>query len=456
MAENTNELTVESPGAYYAQDFSLKTLNILDSSGQRFEFRRLVVEFSYYEDIYSFAMSGYVTIKDAQGFIEKLRLSGTEYLEVEFGKVKDAPNTDKSIYRIYKVGNRTPMNNMNGEYYTLYFCSEELLLSEQYKISKSYSGKKISEIVSDVLTNKLQVQDKKINVIEETTGVYDFVIPRMKPFEAISWISTYARPKDTPTVGADMLFFENRYGFNYRSIQSMLKEDVYATYKYQQGNIDQPFQEETITVLNYEFIKTYDSLSDINSGTYANRLISLDPISRTFKVTDFDYNDYLSQSTRANKEGVLVQSENRFGITQNEAYDSKLKLVMSNAFQGNEEYIKQIPGSTAKDIGIENYVPLRTAQLALANYTVVKIVIPGDPGISAGRTINFNLMTVTPTTGERELDSYYSGKYLVSAVRHIVQSDGVYQTVLEITKESVPNSLGSVYETVEWNEAIEE
>lgn len=462
MSDYLNADPVETSGATYSQDFSLQTLNILTAGGQRFEMRKLMVELSYYEDIYSFANSGYVTLLDNQGFIESLRLTGNEYIEINFGKIKDGVNSTDQIFRIYKVANRAPTNNLNGEFYTLHFCSEELLLSEQTKISKSYNGQKISDIVRGVLVDKLKVKPNKIQTIEETTGVYNFVVPRMKPFEAISWVSIYARPKSTGTIGADMLFFETKNGYNYRSLQSMFKDPVYATYKYQQTNLPddvQSFQEKVTSVLNYEFIKSYDSLKDISSGTYANRLISIDPVARQYKVTDFDYSDYFENGKKAslNKNGVLVPLKNRLGKTQNQNYDASLKVVTSNAFEVEAPYIKELPGSVAKNIGIENYVPLRTAQISLANYTLIKIVLPGDPGITAGRTINFNLPTTKPTRDPRELDRFYSGKYLVTAVRHLLQSNGVYQTVLEIAKDSTSVSYGSINNTSsDWNKVVTE
>lgn len=462
MADSLNPDIVETSGVTYSQDYSLKTLNILTAGGQKFEMRKLMVELSYYEDIYAFASSGYVTLLDNQGFIESLRLSGNEYLQMSFGKIKDGANSTEQTFRIYKVANRSPTNNLNGEFYTLHFCSEELLLSEQIKISKSYSGQKISDIVTNILKDKLKVKSDKIQKIEETTGVYNFIVPRMKPFEAISWVSIYAKPKSTGTIGADMLFFETKNGYNYRSLQSMFKDPVYATYKYQQTNLPddiQSFQEKVTSVLNYEFIKSYDSLKDISAGTYANRLISIDPIARQYKVTDFDYKDYFQNGKKdsLNKNSILVPLKNRLGKTQNENYDASLKVVTSNSFQVESPYIKELPGSVAKNIGIENYIPLRTAQISLANYTLVKIVLPGDPGITAGRTINFNLPTTKPTADIRELDKFYSGKYLVTAVRHLLQSNGVYQTVLEIAKESTVVSQGSINNTSsDWNKVVTE
>jgi hypothetical protein len=435
-----NTQPVESPGLYYPQDYHLTTLNFLTANGQRTDLKKLMRELSYYEDIYTFAISGYIKIEDSQGFIEALQLTGNEYLEINFGKIKNSPNTDDQLFRVYKVGDRAPAGNLNTEYYTLYFCSEELVLSEQIKISKSYKGMLISDIVTDVLNNQLKVQSKKINVIENTTGMYDFVVPRMKPFETISWVSTYARPAATGTIGADMLFYETKDGFNFRSLQSMFQDDVYATYKYQQQNLnskDQPMQEKATSVLQYEFNKSFDIVKDVASGSFANRLITLDPTTRTFKTTDFNYDKFKDQAKSLNADSVINNLQNRFGDTLNQTAEAVTKLLTSNAGEGDVSYMKQKEAGFAKDIFAETYIPQRTAQLNLANYNVVKLAVPGDPGLTAGKVIEFNLMTIKPTTTKRDLDRFYSGKYLVTAVRHIIQPiNGTYQTILEIAKDS--------------------
>jgi hypothetical protein len=460
MIEDTN--IVESPGAYYPQDFYLKTLNFLTASGQRIELRQLLVELSYYEDIYSFVASGYITILDSQGFIELLQLTGNEFIEVNFGKVKNGSNENDQKFRVYKSSSRQPAGNMNTETYTLYFCSEELLLSEQVKISKSYKGTKISEIVNNILKEELKIDNEKLSqsVIEQTTGVYDFLVPRMKPFEAISWLSTYARPQLSGAIGADMLFFETKLGFNFRSIQSMMSNDVYATYKYQAKNLDentQSFQEKSITVIDYELGKPYDILNEIGSGTLANQLISIDPLTRTYKKTNFDYSKYRTQAKSLNAGGPTNSLRNRLGKTEQESYESVIKVATGNAGQKQVPYIKTAEAGVAQDIFVETYIPNRTAQINLANYTVLKASIPGDPGITAGRTVNFNLLTLKPSNTKKDLDKFYSGKYLVTAVRHIIKPAGVYQTILELAKDSSPSTYSQINsDDPVWKEAVKD
>ena len=69
MDINSINAPVESPGVYFPQDYYLKTLNFLTASGNRMEMKKLFRELSYYEDIYTFTVSGYVKIEDSQGFI---------------------------------------------------------------------------------------------------------------------------------------------------------------------------------------------------------------------------------------------------------------------------------------------------------------------------------------------------------------------------------------------------
>lgn len=447
--EQTYSTPTENPGVFYTQDFSLDTLNFLTSSGQSFDLRKLLVELCYYEDIYSFSVSGYLTVQDGQGFIQLLQLTGNQFLELNFGKIKGAINNIKQTFRVYKIENRKPSGNMNTESYKLYFCSEELVLSEQIKISKSVVGTKISDIIKSVLTNQnngLLIESEKIAVIEETTGVYDFIIPRLKPFEAISWLSNYARPSASNQNDkvADMLFFQNKDGFNFRSLQSMFKQPIYGTYKYQLKNLgdnEQSFKEKMNTILNYEFVKTYDMLNEINQGTFANKLISLDTIARTANTTTYNYEN--NKSGHLNKGAVSNEMRNRLGLTQSTSPDASFKVFTANAMQSNAAYIKQVPNAVAKNVAVETFVPNRTAQISLASYTVMKMTIPGDPGISVGRTINVNLLTLKPSATSKGLDEFYSGKYLVTAVRHIIQPT-VYQTVVEIAKDSSVKSYNAV------------
>jgi len=426
--------------AYYPQSASVDELRIFASTGE-FDVTKLLIELSFFEDMYSFVISGYVILRDGIGLVEKLQLSGKEEIQISFGSTKGgSENVNKLLgnlkkYRIYSIPDRKPVGNQNSEFIKIFFCSKELFDSEQIKVVKSYKGKAIHQIITDILLTQLKVNPNRIDTqnFEKTIGVYDFIIPTLRPFEAISWLCTYAKPAKTGGQSADMLFFETKDGFQFRSISSIYKDRPYKTYTYNIKNIEsQTFEQKITSVLDYQFVKDFDALNEINSGTFINRVMSFDPLNRSTNFTDFDYTKDIT--TRLNKGAPTDISEYK------DKARGALKLVVSNSNQKFKPTFQNLKQPSQKNLSpdsfIQETVKNRTAELALANYTILKIRVPGDTGLTAGSIINFNLPALDYQNNRKQFDKFYSGKYLVTAVRHILQSQGVFQTVLEITKDS--------------------
>lgn len=424
----------------FPKDYSLVTLNLLTAAGT-IDFKPILVELSYQEDLFNNTASGYLMVSESMGYIETLNLMGNEYIRIRYGKTNDIKYLTDKVFRVYKVGKRKLEGNMNTESYCLYFCSEEMILSEQYKISKSYKNQSIKDNIEDILITYLDVPDEKLSVIEPTYGKYDFIIPNIKPFDAINWLSVYARPRpDQP--GSDMLLFENRDGFNFRSLQSLMKQGPYRLYNYNPKNVgtsNGPLQQEidktTHNITTYEILDSYDSLNGINSGIFANKLISVDPLLRRYKITEFDYGDYVGKATMLNKYAITNNHKNRKKDGLNQTPEAVTKLAFSNFNQKEVPYVNSSTSGTANDIFAETYIPYRTAQLALANYTRVRISVPGDPLLTVGMVIGFELLSINPNTNKKSPDKFYSGNYLITAVRHMITMYE-YKTVLEISKDS--------------------
>lgn len=432
-------MTQEGSGLL-SQTVVVEEITITAAGGKTVNIKPLMLELSYHEDIFSFAVSGYVSVRDGTGLIDGAGIVGNEDIVIKFAKTAGAANGIYRRFKIYHIGNREPLGNMTSETYKIHFCTEDLLLSEQLKVTKSYVGKSISEAVTDILKNELQSPD--IFVIEPTSGIYDFNVNRKKPIEAISWLSTYAIPEQYDggeDIAADMLFFETKHGLNFVSLRSLYNAPLYQTYSYQPPNTSSSPEEQAKTVLKFEFSNNFDIMKQISSGALSSKVWVIDPLLRTWDVHTYDYTSINPSSTLNGSSGLTAQ-KNRFGKTLNQMYDSSFKVIVGNSDQkiaegiGKGEFASTDKvNSFANDIRAKVYIPKRSAQLSLIQNTVGKILIPGDTGISAGRCIVFNIPS---KTNPAELDPNYSGKYLVTAVRHIVQSQGVFQTVLEISKES--------------------
>ena len=430
----------------FPQDFSLNSCKIVTALGQPYEFRGMLLFLEYFEDLYNNFITGTITINDSVGFLSQLSFSGHDYLILDFSK----PGNDEKIqrtFRAYKVSNRHIVKNQN-ETYTIHFCSEEAILSEQYKVSKSYPNTKISAIVDDIMFNQLGTANTKFLSInnEETTGVRDIVIPNLKPFEAINWLCTQAISDTTQTTGTSYLFYENMNGYNFKSLQTLFTAPVYGIYKYEPKNVNMPDDPraqdlgmEALNVIGFEVVSNYDSLDMINSGAYANQLIAIDLLSLSYTVNNFDYLNYFNSAQKLNPYPILANSYNRFGQTANTTYQAVVKTAVTNTGNSTKNSYIKTKQPSIKDVNIETTIPFRTAQIPEINAIKYKISIPGDPFMTVGNIITFNLQELTRTTDDKSLDNFYSGNYLVTAVKHTIDIEGKFMTLMEISKESVPN-----------------
>jgi hypothetical protein len=121
----------------------------------------------------------------------------------------------------------------------------------------------------------------------------------------------------------------------------------------------------------------------------------------------------------------------------NQTPDSHLMVITTNSGDASLPYVQSNSGqSINSDLFVASSLSYRTAQLALMRNMVLKIVVPGSSVITVGQTLFLSYYALQFSNDARPLDSTISGLYLVTAVRHIVQSQGVYHTVIEICKSS--------------------
>lgn len=439
----------------YQTDYEIVNISlIVPTIGTPVDIKGYMVELNVYEDIFGDSVTGSVIISDGLGLLADLQMNGTEFIRVEFRKnTQDDVGSIKRTFRIYKVSDRYLAPGNNFENYTINFCSEELMISEKYRISKSYKSKTISQMISDILKNYLKVGSTKKVSVEPTTGTFDFVLPNKKIFETINWLSTYGMSSSSP--GNDMIFFENVDGYWFKSLQTLYKQSPYITYYYNPKNVSADMQQKFTNIISMDVLDSFDTLRANYTGTFANRVISIDPLTRKSTITDFDYNKYFGSSTKLNKYPVTNQYKDRIGDKSFEAPPNNLqagvcRVMVANANQRNFSYIKNRPTAVCSDYSVEKTVPYRAAQLSLANFSRMKIVVPGNAKLAVGMTMNIVVPKMSPISqtasnqqAQRDADPYLSGKYLVTAVRHMINLEN-YVTVVEICKDSNQGQISGV------------
>ncbi len=431
-------------GLLIPDEFYLEAIDLITPK-ESVSLKSMMVELSYFEDIMRGTITGVILINDSISMIDRMGMNGSEFIHMKFKKGPQSGLEIDKYFRVYRVGERIIQNNLN-ENYTLHFCSEELFLSEQMKISRSYNAE-ISTIVYNILTKEMKINDgaKRRVLVGRTKGLYNFVMGYKKPFELINWLCNYALP--VKGEGADFVFFENAEGFNFVSLQSLFKRSTYARYKYTPRNVgDEGASKELgislIGIKSYNILDTFDSLYGTTMGVFANKVLTLDPIKRTYQTTTFDYNKYIKKADTLNKGSIISNLQNRLGQKPNESYDAVFKVMTTNSehkkipivVKNSNEY------AMAEDIRAEVWVPNRTAQLALLNYSRVRILLSGDPNLTVGSKIEVILPSQRSPDGSGnnsgEKDEYHSGTYIITSARHIINVNMKYETILEIAKDS--------------------
>ena len=80
-----------------------------------------------------------------------------------------------------------------------------------------------------------------------------------------------------------------------------------------------------------------------------------------------------------------------------------------------------------------------SARLSLLNTLTLTIKVPGNTALYAGAVITTEIPSSqqTPNSDTVELDTKYSGKYLIKGLRHMYNGKGI-TTQLNLCRDSVP------------------
>lgn len=444
-------------------DFKISAKIIYADGNEGLELRPSITELSYYEDLFGNGCSGQLILSDSSNYGHEMSLCGDEFLKLQLYNTKDSSDEKKWLkkyFRIYKMGDRNLSKDAN-ENYTLNFASEEIFLSEQYRVSKAYKAR-ISQIVLDIAKNYLKIKPSELgydpnsktnNNVLPTLGDKHIIIPNLKPLEAINWLSTLAMCQDTRIKGASYLFYADKNGWHYKPFLAIYGD--FKTYGRAYNSEANPYQyrmknndsedilltkdpDKSKNILSYQVMDNYNSFDATQSGMFANKLVWTDNFKRLHETETFDYEKYREQIKplclykEYQPYGVMSDAINRKQNKHNEVNDTVLKM-----------------GFKTENNNINITIPHRVAQLALSSAIRMKIIIPGDTDLVVGTTIYVDLKAPAPvqcTNAEekKKMDKLYSGWYLITALRHRVDQNAGFETTLELSKDSLLSSVSEM------------
>ena len=433
MADQTSSVTADatsaSQGVNQPSDFTL-LVTIATGSGKLQDITSQVMHFNLYESLSSPVMTGDMEMSDALDVVTNFSINGNEWIYV----LLDKPGLNKPIrkaFRIYKISNRK-FSTTSAALYTIHFCSEELIISSQSYVKRAYAGT-IDVMIKNILNDYLKAS-KKINDANfiKPNGNYSFSISRMRPFQAIEWLSSRA-------FGANQnlyFFYEDADGFNFTSFEQMIKNAPYATYVYQPNDTaDAANNYKSISYLNVD--RDFDVLMGVKSGQFASTLHTFDLVSRSFNEKKLQGDSY-GKDRLLNNAISTDSTKNRLGNTIFESTDSHTKFVITS---DSDPTINPV---TPQNWLLQNIQ--KSAQMKGLRYT---INVPSDFELRVGRVVTLHLPAgnpQNPNDAAGEQDKYRSGSnYLITSLRHGI-SGQVSSTTLELLSDSLNTSLPAAAE----------
>ena len=277
----------------------VQKVELVSHSGATLNITGLIGTLTLFEDIFSPTMSGTVNIEDGIDLIATMPMIGQEKLRLKLKTPTLSVAIEKEFY-VYKLFNRTAKKRV--QYYTLGFCSDELIVSQNTKISKHFSGK-ISDTVAKIFTEERALNSDKLIYIDETQNSYSFISAYWTPIETINWLAKRAINKSGVP---NYLFFETNQSFEFTSVDTLIKGNPVRNYVFSDADANTVYGESGNFDKKYEIVQsidtqvTFDYLRNISNGMYASRLTTFDVTSKAVNVTNFDYIDDFDKSIEAN------------------------------------------------------------------------------------------------------------------------------------------------------------
>lgn len=287
--------------------FSIDDLSIIyESSGNQkiLNIKGLLDQLEITENIISPVITGSMLITDTFN-VGKLLRTGSCFLKMKLSKTGNNDFVYEKTLRIYKQEKRKAQSP-NSESYVIYFCSEEFILSEQTRVSRGYKDT-FTNIAKSILTSFLNVEEENI-IVSETNGIKNIVIPSLTPLNALFWCAARAvNDKNIP----DVLFFENKNGFNFISLSDLFLQDSvpinFSTKNVAEGE-DQ--KSELFGAKTSQITKQYNLIESIKKGSYSGSIFGFDLITRTFFKQEIKA-EYYDKASRLNQKPIIPSVSNK-------------------------------------------------------------------------------------------------------------------------------------------------
>ena len=446
--------------------FNPKSVVITSVDGTQFVMTSTVGAFSYYEDIFTpFVSANMVVVDSGQNLIGNLPIQGGERVIFTLDNVKGEV-VEYELY-VYKVYNRVV--DKNRQMYNLALLSKEAMTNEAARVTKKMKAHP-EQIVSDVLTTNLGVQEDKI--FAETSKFKMSMFPNgRKPHAIIQSLMARTVPKSskfkkgggvedaqpggelgasaTKASGtAGYLFFQNADGFVFKSMDLLCSDgsDTFggsapvAEY-YSRPAAGQSSESAFNTIESYKFTDEIDIIDKLNNGIYSTHMCYFDLSSQKYEEYNYDMKTTFNNMSHLGSQTSVPKYQKDLS-----AKPSRIMTVLLDPepwYDGDGIANPEEDG----DAEFPDYAKYYTAQSIGRRYLMenqkVEVVIPGNSSLRVGDKVKIYIPNVAAEEIRegQQWDEENSGTYLIAQLSHnyqLVKESGEpeFTTVLNLIRDT--------------------
>ena len=442
---------LKRPGQYALGDIQLVSYSSADGSAtpKRVSIKTQVLEINIQESINHKTLSGSIVVVDAQNIPNHLPLTGHERLEFKLftpgtSRGFDFTSETGNPMYIYKIEARQGLGP-RVQTYILHFCSKEMIRNELKRVNQSFD-ENIDDIILSIL--RTQLESKKTFFLEQTRDARKIVMPRMRPFDSIQYLCNEAQSGKFESAG--MYFYETALGFHLRSLESLLAitdgsaRPVVAKFVDKPKSIKGGTGENDIIkdmqiVDGYSIDSQFDTLQNLRNGVNGSKCVIHDALYKTFDEYEFDYHKFFEKSFHTEHDGEGGKTSTKSILP---LYNDGTGHILSD-YKDGKIYYQSTTSNIHNDqdrFNIADIITKREAQKKAFESQKISLQCRGFTGLSAGDIISFELPAYEPVGSDNPLDRdpYMSGRYLVSHIRHKIDTANDYHTMaLTCMKDSV-------------------
>ena len=473
--------------AISALKYNYVTIQHPDQKKKSVELSSHLVQTEYFENLLSPVITMKMRIRSEFNLVSNLPIRGGEMIAfsaevggttLQFGEIDDKGNITPGTGELYVYKLSDLSTPSQAQDFILNITSLEYFKNETSRCQFKFKPQTIDQHIKQILgPHVMNVNPDKVleRNIEKAENTYTFIGNNRKPFYTISWlcpkaigggtgqsaagIGTTSGSNNAQGTGtAGFLFYENREGFNFKSVESLVrstrldnseKKPVYS-YEYRgkgaTGNPNNP--DENTNIIFYYLNKSTDIRKALAVGQYHSRTIFYDSLAQKFDQIEYKLEKQIGEESTLG------------GDDEND--DKKLPVPkgLDNNLSRMYSIVSDHGALGVGALGLEasGRDPVDHAK-AISRYNALfsqslNIQVPCNTNLKVGDIINLTFPEIL--MGEsRDPDSSLSGNYLISRLNHHIQPNANY-TSLNLIRDAYGNSTAYPVDTLQSGASVDE